>query len=250
MYDEQQLFQNGLSGESFLVDALSRRGSAFKNRLKALKRHAVAENLSVYFLTLTLSTSHMDVESLALDRFFRWLSARFKARGQKLWYAWVLEYQMKRYAQYGDLVRHWHIAIAAPVGWLPDVKYVQDAVRHYQVQSEGLVVRSIELYRKWGYGQCLCCLGRGDLQQYLVKYLEKNLDGGVSGSRMFSSSVMRWWSFPAWAFGVIEECFIGGLEILKARVCKGEGGRVLRLWVSDGAECNRLVVKSPWVRVS
>lgn len=250
MFDEQQFFRNRVSGESFAVDPRSRRGSCFENRLKALKRHAAAENLSVYFLTLTLSTSHMDIESKALNRFLSWLRGRFEARGQRLYYAWVLEYQLKRYAQYGDLVCHWHIAMAAPVGWLPNVKYVQNAVRHYQVQSEGLVVRSMELFKRWGYGQCLCCLARGNLQQYLGKYLFKNLEGGQSGSRMFSSSMMQWWSFPAWAFGVIKECFVSGLDIVKACLCKGEVGRLLRLTVTDGADCNLLVVRSPWVRVA
>lgn len=250
MFDEQQLFQNGVSGESFLASAESRRGSSFKNRLKALKRHAASEKFSVYFLTLTLSTSHMDIESKALHKFLMWLQGRFKARGQHLYYAWVLEYQLKRYAQYGDLVRHWHIAIAAPLGWLPNVEYLPRAIRHYHVISEGFVFHAVELFKRWGYGQCLCCVARGNLQQYLAKYLTKNLDGGASGSRMFSSSMMRWWSFPAWAFGVVQECAQSGLDIIKARLAKGEVGRILRLSVSDGVECNRLVVCSPWLRVA
>lgn len=200
----------------------------------------------MYFLTLTLATSHMDVESAQLHRFLSWLRGRFQAHGGKLYYAWVLEYQMRRYARYGDLVRHWHIAIAVPFGWLPDVKYVARAARHYQVQREGLVVRSVELFKRWGLGQVLCVKARGNLAAYLGKYLRKNLDAGKGGARMFSSSVFRWWSFPAWAFGVIQECYLGGLDIVRAVLGHGGEGRELRLSVTDGVELNRLVVRSPW----
>jgi len=240
------VFRNVSSGEFFASDGVARRGSKFRDRLKALKRKAAAENMQVYFLTLTLSTSHMDVESAQLNRFLSWLRGRFQAHGGKLYYAWVLEYQMRRYVQYGDLVRHWHIAIAVPLGWLPDVKYVPHAVRHYQVQSEGLVVRSIELFKRWGLGQVLCVKARGNLAAYLGKYLEKNLGGGDYGSRMFSSSVFRWWSFPAWAFSVVQECFVGGLDIVRAVLGRGEDGRELQLSVTDGRELNSMVIRSPW----
>lgn len=250
MFDEEQFFRNTQSGEFFVASSGSRRGYTFRDRLKALKRKALAEKLTVYFVSLTLSSSHMDVESKNLHKFLMWLKARFKARGCKLYYAWVLEYQLKRYERSGDLVRHWHLAIAVPFCSLPNVRYVQHAVRHYQVVSQGLVVSTGELLRFWGYGQCLCVLARGSLAGYLGKYLEKNLEVGSPGARMFSSSIMRWWSFPAWAFGIIQECFSAGLDIVRARLAKGENGRELQLAVSDGIELNRLVVCSPWLRVA
>jgi hypothetical protein len=248
MVSSDQVFRNRVSGEMFVGQGLGR-ASGFRQRLKGLKRKAVAENLVVYFVTLTLGKSHMEVDSSRLHRFLMWLQKRFERHGGKLYYAWVLEYQLKRYERTGNLVRHWHVAIAVPFGWLPDVRYVENAVRHYQVVSEGLVVRTVELFKGWGFGQVLCCLARGDLQSYLGKYLEKSLEAEGRGVRMYSSSRMGWWSFPAWAFGVIAECVWSGLDVVRALIRGSDHGRELLLRVTDGREENRLVVVSPWERV-
>jgi hypothetical protein len=247
--DCQRVYRNRFTGECFAGAAFVRRGASFKGRLAGLKRRAGSEGLQVYFLTLTLSESNKGVDSSRLHRFLMWLQGRFRAHGQRMYYAWVLEYQMKRYERSGDLVRHWHIAVACPYGWLPNVEYVPNAVRHYQVRQQGLVVRAVELWRRWGFGQVLSVVARGNLQGYLMKYLSKDLESGERGARMFSSSSMGWWSLPLWAFGVVRECVESGLDILRAVVKSGVGGRELRLSVTDGADSSSLVLCSPWERV-
>lgn len=248
MYDVERVYENRFTGERFVPRDASRRLSGFKGRLKGLQRFADAEHMRIYFVTLTLSSSHLRVGSSALNRFLSWLRRRFAARGVSFRYVWVMEYQLKRYARTGDLARHWHLAIAAPLGWLPDVRYDPDAVRHYQVVSNGLVVSAVELFKFWGYGQVLAVLSRGRLAAYLGKYLEKNLDEGVGGRRMYSSSVMGWWSMPAWAFGVVRE-FAELFDVVKARVLRGVVGRVLHLSLTDGVVTEYYELASPWVRV-
>lgn len=251
MFDELRFYENRNTKERFCLDGSeSRRVYMFKKRLKGLRRLAEAEKLTVYFLTLTLSTSHMEKESSDLHRFLNFIRGRCEAHGMKFHYAWVLEYQMARYARYGDLVRHWHIAIAVPLGCLPNVKYVKHARKHYQVVSDGSVINVRDLLRFWGYGQALCEVSRGNLVQYLCKYLVKNVEQGVSGTRMFSSSVIRWWGFAGWAFGVIRECMISGFDILRAKMGWYQGDTCLQLSVTDGQESNSLRVMSPWVRVA
>lgn len=149
---------------------IKKRVAAFKARLVGLGRWAEEHKCKVYFLTLTLKSPDCSVR--ILNRFLNFLRARFARANLPFKYCWVLELQEKRYEETGMFAKHWHIAIACPLGSLPDVEYLKNKPigKRYHLKSDGFVVKQKELFKFWGYGQELCSIAYGSLVGYLAKY--------------------------------------------------------------------------------
>jgi hypothetical protein len=202
----------------------------------------------VYFLTLTLREEKDD--RWVLDHLMTFMRARFRRKGLDVRYCWVLEIQPERYERTGVAVRHWHLAIACPLGSLPQVRYEEGAKRgsKYVLERDGDIVKQSDLFKVWGQGQTMCKLAYGSLVGYLSKYLEKGLEGVESLARRFGSSVFRWLRFPDWAFEVVRE-FDQVFDVIRAWLKAGESGRELHVDITDGSVMERYVVRSPWVAV-
>lgn len=256
MSDEKRVLWNRLDGSRFDIDSddgldvhaldIQKRLRVFKARLVGLQRYAEANGCKVYFLTLTLRGANWEIR--LLNRFLNFMRARFKRAGLPFKYCWVLELQEQRYEETGVAARHWHVAIACPLGSLPNVEYLEAAPigQRYHLISDGWVVKQAELYKFWGYGQELCEVARGALVHYLGKYLEKNLASGDVGRR-FGSSVLTWWRISKWAFECVHEFWAAGLDVLKVWFSRGERGRLLHLKVTDGVTMEFYKVASPWI---
>lgn len=229
-------------------DAGKKRLRAFRGRIRALGRWSDMKGYRVYFLTLTLREEKDDRR--VLDHLMTFMRMRFKRKGLDVRYCWVLEIQPERYERTGEAVRHWHLAIACPLGSLPQVRYDVGARRgsKYVVERDGNIVKQCDLFKVWGKGQTMCKLGYGSLVGYLSKYLEKGLEGLESMARRFGSSVFRWLRFPEWAFEVVWE-FDRLYDVSRAWLKAGVDGRELHLKVTDGLIQEKYVVVSPWVSV-
>lgn len=223
-----------------------RRLVAFKGRLVALQRYAEANRLTVYFLTLTLAGANSEVR--LLNRFLNFLRARFARAGLLMRYCWVLELQEKRYEETGVYARHWHIAIACPIGTLPNVEYIGSAPigKRYHLVSNGTLVKQAELYKFWGYGQELCQIARGSLVGYMSKYMSKNLEAFGDLGRRFGSSVMTWWRVSRWAFELVREFYEAGIDVLRVWFTRGDVARLVHIKVTDGTVLETYTFGSPW----
>lgn len=223
---------NKQTGEncSFIQDNESRRLYKFKLRCKALDKLAQENNLTRYFLTLTLSSDNHQAITAEISRALKAVTNRFLRAGLQFKYCWVVELQKKRYAETGEYALHWHVAIIAPVGSLPDCYYSYE-FPHYRVNTEGSIITSSDMTKLWGLGQHLCCKAKGKTYAYLAKYMVKELSEGVQWSKKskrFSSSQMSWRAYPQWATIPIENAIDDGLDIDSHKVVK-HGGLVLVL---------------------
>lgn len=254
MLDEERVFYESSSGHfahfPAVADANDKRMSLFKGRMAGLVRWAAAHGCMIDFLTLTVADpSTMDID--VLNKLMNFMRARFKRAGLPFKYAWVLEPQMRRYEDTGVLAPHWHIAIACPVGSLPNVEFRESAPRgqKYHMLSDGRVIKQSELYKCWGYGQMLCQPARTGVMEYMAKYMAKALEfAGVFGHR-FGSSMMTWWKVSRWAFECAYEFYRAGMDILHVSFTSGNSARLLHLKVTDGRTMEFYTIPSPWIRV-
>jgi hypothetical protein len=214
---------------------------------------------------MTVRSDAVDAVNESLHRFWGWLGMRFKRNGAEKRYVWVPELQKRRYRKSGELALHWHSAVACAGGSLPDVAYVPDARRHYQVRHDGAVVSAGELVKGWGYGQVMCEQARESLVGYLGKYFGKEYESFKgykpewSSLRRFGSSQLGLYGFPRWASDELRLFAENGVP-LECLSIRRDGGyvylyvdryRVPR--VDDGSFCatervHELVysIKSPW----
>jgi hypothetical protein len=253
MADGERVLVNRFSGKVMefggdAFDPASHRLSLFKGRMVGLVRWAEANRCEVYFVTLTVrDPSTMDTLVLnGLMSFLRW---RFTRANMPFRYVWVLEPQMSRYEETGVLAPHWHIAIACPMGALPDVQYLkaQPIGKRYHLVADGLVVKQSELYKRWGNGQTLCQPARGSVMDYMAKYMAKALAvAGLFGHR-FGSSMMTWWRVSQWAFDCIRLFWLANMDVLRVWFTRGDKGRILHFQVTDGEMMECYDVPSPWV---
>jgi hypothetical protein len=248
MVDGGRLLVNTSTGKSIEFGSHDgdRRICAFKARLVALQRYAEANRLTIYFLTLTLAGPNSQVR--LLNGFLNFLRARFARAKLPFKYCWVLELQEKRYEETGVFARHWHIAIACPLGTLPNVEYIKSAPigKRYHLVSNGTCVKQSELYEFWGYGQELCQLAKGSLVGYMSKYMAKNLEAFGDMGRRFGSSVMTWWRISRWAFELAHEFYQSGLDIIRVWFTRGELARLVHIKVTDGEVMETYTIGSPW----
>jgi hypothetical protein len=202
------LLRHGETGQcfSFSDDVVSRSLYRFRRVCTGLERTAREFGLSVYFLTLTLRGDEVASLNSSLDDFLSFLRMRFKRAGERLYFVWVVELQKKRYYKSGVLALHWHFVILAPHGSLPDVKFTQHSTRHYRVVSEGSIVDSSDLFKRWGHGQVLCGYAWSGVRNYLEKYFTKEYEGfrGYKPEwfklRRFGHSRLGYRGFPEWAY--------------------------------------------------
>jgi hypothetical protein len=195
--------KNAGTGEllEFDTDSGSRRVYRFKRMCGAFMDIATELDLSIYFLTFTLRTESSTTITKEISKILDVLKHRFKRSGLPMFYVWVVELQKKRYKRTGVKALHWHIALAVPDGSMPDVEFVQSARIHYRVRSEGSVVDSAWLFKRWGRGQVLSMLANTGVFGYLVKYLEKDMDDNVSWNdsiRRYGGSQYGYRVYPAW----------------------------------------------------
>jgi len=254
MLDDERVYCDVSSGHFARfpgqIDANSKRKSVFKGRMSGLVRWAAAHGCMIYFLTLTVADpSSMNV--LVLKKLMNFMRARFKAAGLPFDYVWVLEPQMRRYEDTGVLAPHWHIAIACPVGSLPNVEFREHAPRglQFHIISDGRVIKQSELHRCWGYGVMLCQPARTSVMDYMAKYMAKALEfGGVFGHR-FGSSMLSWWKISRWAFECVYEFYSAGFDVLRVWFTRGDVARLAHIKVTDGITMEIYNVLSPWRRV-
>jgi len=253
---EKRLFRNFQSEELIGFDevgnshesAIKKRKDSCKAGLRALQRFADAHGLQIYFLTLTMGNPVWGVRTL--NRYMSFLRGRFARKGLLFKYKWVLEPQETRFDETGVLAPHWHIAVAALAGTLPNVEYLGAAPRkhRYHLISDGSVVKQRDMFKYWSYGQELCQPARGSLVDYLMKYVTKGL--GIDGlGRRIGGSMLLWWRIAEWAFECIYEFYSMGLDVLKWRFSRGDIARLLHFTVTDGLTMETYKVLSPWRRV-
>jgi hypothetical protein len=153
------------------------------------------------------------------------MGTRFRRAGLLWYYLWVVELQKKRYRRYGVKALHWHFAIVAPGGSLPDVHYVKGGRKHYQVQAEGSVVSSSDLFDRWGHGQVLCGYAWSGIGGYLGKYLSKDCES-LAGYKREWASLRRFGSSRLGFYGYSEDGYtwLTVLESSGVPVCE------LRVW--------------------
>jgi hypothetical protein len=258
MSDEERVYRNWQSGKIAIFDGdnvgdvhaldIQKRLSNFKASLVGLQRWSQDNGCTVYFLTLTMAKASWG--NRTLNRYMNFLRARFKRRGLPFKYKWVLELQEQRYLETGVAARHWHMAVACPLGSLPNVEYLPNAAvgHHYHLLSDGFVVKQAELFKYWGLGQELCEVAYGSLVHYLSKYLLKNLESGDLGRR-FGGSMLLWWRISLWAFEIVHEFYDAGFDVLKVWFTRGDVARLLHFKVTDGVTMEFYNVLSPWRRV-
>lgn len=217
-------------------------------------------------MTLTLSNEHLDTANKDLHRFLDFLSKRLKRAGGRLHYVWVVELQKKRYVRYGVKALHWHFAVIAPEGALPNVSFNQSAPRwhKYQVVEDGAVVKYRDLVERWGRGQVFSmCAWSASVYGYLGKYFGKDAenirgyDARWNDLRRWGASQLGFYRFPQWAFDAVREVAEideGALDL----AIRKEGGRVNfygfeKVTWPGGTEIVRRVrvysVRSPWRRL-
>ena len=228
---------------------LQKRIDTFKAGIKGLVRFAEDHKLVIYFLTLTMGNPVWGRRTL--NRYLSFLRERFRRRGLLFKYKWVLEPQMTRYNETGVLAPHWHIAVAVPLGTLPNVEFLQDAPygHKYHLISDGSVVKQRELFKFWGYGQELCAPSYGSVAKYMEKYLMKAFaDDGLVGRRIGGSNLL-WWRVARWAFECVYAFYSAGFDVLKVWFTRGDVARLLHFTVTDGVTMETYKVLSPWRRV-
>lgn len=228
---------------------MKKRKAKAKARIAGLVRFAEGNGCIVYFLTLTQAKA--DSSTRRLNKLMNFVRARFKAAGLPLKYAWVDEPQEQRYEKTGVMAKHWHMVIAAPVGSLPNVEFIEQAPQgqKYHMISDGRVIKQNELYKRWGYGQELCQIARGSVWSYVSKYLESNLKAYGNMGRRFGSSMLTWWCISRWAFSCVHEFWIAGLDVIKTWFSHENDRRVLNIKVTDGRTMEFYKIPSPWKRV-
>ena len=242
------LLEHRTTGERicFSIDKVSRSKWRLEKSLRALERYALAEGLSVYFVTLTLRSEDVWICNKDLNKFFTFVRTRFKRLDVKILYSWVVELQRRRYVSSGIAALHWHIAICAPDGSFPNVAKVGSGI---QVMEEGLVVKFADLEKGWGHGFVFSCRARVSLAAYLSKYFTKDY-GSLEGYnsqwrrlRRFGSSMLGIYGLPAWAFEEVS-ALIEGLEDWAIRRRNG----VIELFYKIAGEWADEVVelRSPW----
>ena len=194
---------------SFNDDITSRSLYRFRGVCRGLDRIAFEQDLSVYFITFTLAEGSVESMNSSLEGILHFLRRTFRKSGKRLYYAWVVELQKRRYYKSGTLALHWHFVVLAPQGALPDVKFNARSVRghKYQVASEGSLVTSFELFKRWGRGQVLCGYAWSGIRRYLEKYLVKEYESfrgykpEWANLNRFGSSHLGYMSYPEWAYG-------------------------------------------------
>jgi hypothetical protein len=239
--DESELNQDQLNRKQ--------RRAKLKARVGGLVRFAEANGCIVYFDTLTMKKA--DTSPCRLNKYLNFFRARFKAAGLPFKYVWVVELQEKRYGKYGEKVPHWHLAIAAPSGTLPNVEFIEEAPpgQKFHMISDGRVIKWNEVHEAWGHGVELCQIARGSTWSYMAKYFDENLKERVNMHRRFGSSMLTWWCISHWAFTCVHEFWLAQFDVIKVWFTHEKDRRVLNLKVTDGQTMEFYKVPSTWVPI-
>ena len=183
-----------------------------------MDRIALERGLTVYFLTLTLRSDDVDKCNRDLNKFLTWLRTRFRRSSKEFYYVWVVELQRKRYTKTGVAALHWHFAIIAPAGALPNVVETWNDGSPKNV-IDGDVITFAELGKFWGYGFVWSVVARANLVRYLRKYFLKDYESleGYNSDwgklRRFGASQTGHYKFPAWAFDKVNEKISQGFDL-------------------------------------
>ena len=242
---------NRITGVAFNIDS-NKLDYKFRKVCNGLDRiWADNKDLQLFFLTLTLSDKNLEVCNKNLNKFIDFLRRRFNRSKLPFFYVWVVELQKKRYYKYGKLARHWHFAILAPVGSLPDVEYRKNQVPHYKIIRDGSLVKNKDLFIRWGYGQVFCkSAWSKNIYNYLGKYLQKQVKRGdgsgfpfALASRRFGSSNFGYYAYPNWAY---DYC-VNALKTYNDFVSIKTGSKLNIIGLdSSGALIEKVVLRSPY----
>jgi hypothetical protein len=240
--------KNQSTGQEIEVDD-SKEGKSFyrfRSGCRGIDEIAEAENLVIYFLTLTLEDGEVGAGNEVLHKLFCFMRARFKKAGKKFYQTWVVEFQKHRYKKYGVYANHWHIAIAVEDGTLPWCVEIKEngKRKRFEIMMDGSIIKNNELHKRWGKGIIFCERVQTSVYGYLSKYLEKEKPDGVV--RRFGSSQLGYHKYPQWAFDFVKERMkeYPDLEDFKIRKIKGEVGFYL---VEENKKLRKVsVMRSPW----
>jgi hypothetical protein len=263
--------RNNLTGQLLPFSAGCNSKSEYRFQLvcRGMDRLALEYGLVCYFLTITLRNEDREVVNRDLNKFLSFLRARFKKAGLPWYYTWVVGLQKRRYYKSGVKALHWHFAIICAEGALPDVAFVPDARKKYQLKTDGSVVRNADLVKGWGHGQVLCKRAYTGISGYLGKYLGKDyerLDGYKpewGNLRRFGASQLGYHGYPDWAMAGINKLKAEGMPVDDLYVRRT--GATVRVfaeqrypeWDAENSEACRVpglvkyrrelaVINSPW----
>jgi hypothetical protein len=199
----------------------------FNKQSNALQEIRDREQLQVYFISNTLDgriPGNTGWRKRDLNRFIQKVRREIQKHARRTGrpiptvdYLWVPEIQWGRYRDYGEIVIHWHIALLAPKGYLPDCSREKGPYGkrgRIIVDREGEAITAIGLYHLWGRGVTFCKEANESISAYLGKYLSKNLtlelelpgEKRFKGIRRYSASreVVKLAS-PKWVFDQLKE---------------------------------------------
>jgi hypothetical protein len=206
------ILRNRVTGASFRVglDKRSRSLGRFRLSCKGFDRYCKENGLSVYFLTLTLRDESIETANKDLNRFLSWLRGRYKKHNLPVRYVWAVELQKRRYYARGVAALHWHIAVGAIDGSLPNI--IEKTPRGKpSLYSDGSVITLDDLSKYWGKGFVWSVEAWSQVWFYLSKYFAKDdvtlADYNSSWDRLrrFGASQFGYLGFADWGYVKIKE---------------------------------------------
>lgn len=181
------------------LDKVSKRSYKFQKSCRAIQQMCADKGLTMYFVTFTLKSSSYGTITKEFSRMLDFFRHRLDRAGYEYVYLWAVELQKKRYAKTGRMYRHWHLAVGVEDGLLPDVEYLPDNPKHYNVKQEGTLITVRDLVGVWGEGQVFSCKAYESLAGYLGKYMDKNEEFLDYKQKMYGSSkIDSHYRYPAW----------------------------------------------------
>ena len=226
--------KNNVTGKviNFPANRVSRRAYEFKRRCRALEITASGKKLALYFVTFTLRNESASAVTSELSRALEGLHKYFKDAHLPFYYVWVIELGKKRYYKHGVKAMHWHIAVAVPDGSLPDCQFIKKAPpkHHIKVRSQGNVVTTSELFKRWGNGLVFSTKAWSGVFGYLGKYMSKELESYTEYGdhfRRFGSSQFGILAYPEWARVALDELASHGAEIWDCHTTRSPGSVTL-----------------------
>ena len=209
---------------------------------------AMRWGLQIYFLSLTLSNEQIGYLKRDLDRFLQWLKKKLERKLGKgnFLVLWVPEIQKKRYERDGVMALHWHLAIAAPAGTMPDYykdKTVPIGTNQLKCRTEGSIITEEAIWKEWKRGMVLCSAAKEDVTTYLGKYMTKDMEDQpqFKNLRRFGTSreVVKN-AIAAWAAERLIE--MDDLGLLQGRTWKFQRNRIL-VYEQDKKV---MEIRTPW----
>lgn len=249
--------QHRESGEILTIqlDPAHRSIFRFRRACAGLDRIIVKQNLTLYFLTLTVRDENIDAMNRDLNKFLNWARNRFR-RANLIWaYVWVVELQKRRYKKYGTKALHWHFAIGCPDRALPHSEKRNGRMR---LVEDGIVISVQDIRKYWGKGDIIFSVRAWSSRVY--GYLEKYFDKDYSqlgeynpewaNLRRFGSSQLSYFGWAKWGYEWAERQLLENPELGEMYIRK-VGSKVGFYAKDEKGKFNALSeTRSPWQLVA